>query len=70
MIAFGNEELEGLPEVSLGDAITCPQCHEEHILHGAKDNGVETDELMFYRCGMDVRLGAVNRKLVIGALKK
>lgn len=66
-IGFGNETLEKLKDVEEGDMITCPRCGKQHVLKaGTDEKGNKTDVILFYECGNEVYLGAINGKLVAG----
>lgn len=62
-IGFGNDTLRKQPRVNKGDVITCPHCKGTHPLE-PDDNGGTL--LMFYRCGTDSFLGAVDGRLTVG----
>jgi hypothetical protein len=61
-IGFGNDTLNKLPEVKIGDSFQCPDCNQIHWLRG-DDNGGNI--LLFYRCGEGIRLGAVNGRFIV-----
>lgn len=61
-VAFSNEELESQPKVESGETICCPRCGEQHRLLDGDPPGL----LLFYHCGEDLCLGAVDGRLVVG----
>jgi hypothetical protein len=52
------------PVVEVGHVISCPHCLGRHVLRPGPNNG---SLLLYYKCGRDLRLGAVAGKLVVGA---
>jgi len=66
-IGFSNETLGKRPRVKKGDTFRCPRCGEEHVLVAGTDSrtGEEVDIVLFYRCGDDWYLGALNGHLVV-----
>lgn len=62
-IGFGNDTLEQLPEVAVGQEIQCDKCGESHILEAADDGSTS---LLFYECGSTPYLGAINGRLIVG----
>jgi len=71
-VAFGNNELEGLPETRAGDTIPCPHCGQGHELQAAKDalTGKDSELLLFYRCGEASYVAGLGGKLVVSLFKK
>ena len=55
-VGFSNSTLDKMPSVKAGDMVECQKCGGDHVLEGS---GV----LLFYRCGGNAYLGAVNGKL-------
>lgn len=50
--AIGNDELQKMPPLKIGEAILCPHCGEAHIVCGGTNTrtGKEDDTLLFYTC--------------------
>ena len=66
-IGFGNDTLAKLPIVEDGDEILCPECKGKHKLEAGKDDkGEKNNTILFYTCGKNLKLGAVNQRLVVG----
>jgi len=66
-VGFANETLERLKDVRKGDVIICPRCGKQHVLKaGRNEKGEESDLILFYKCGEQIYLGAINGKLVAG----
>lgn len=63
-IGFGNDTLSKLPKVKKGDLVECPHCNEKHPLKCGTTDGVENDTMMFFKCGKENYLGAVDGRLV------
>lgn len=70
-LAVGNEELAKAENAYKGDYIRCPKCSGEHQLKCGKDSktGEESRMLLFYNCGADSYLAAIQGKL-LGEIKK
>ena len=62
-IGFSNATLDRQPKVQKGDIVECPHCGGEHPLY-ACDDGNEI--LLFYDCGDNSYLGAIDGRSVIG----
>jgi hypothetical protein len=62
-IGFGNDTLKRLPSVKPGDSIDCPTCKGKHKLEAASDGSTL---LLFYKCGNQLYLGAIDGKCTIG----
>ena len=68
-IGFGNGTLNKCAKVEGGHKIECPHCGELHELRCGTDTETgEKSMVMFYKCGQNTYLGALNGKLV--AFKK
>jgi len=68
-VAFGNDELEKLPDIKKGDIIVCPHCGGKHKVEAFKDkNGNDTNTLA-YECGEELYLAGVDGKNVMGVRK-
>lgn len=59
-VAFGNDELDKMPPLKAGDAISC-KCGSSHIVEDSKP-----PMLLFYQCGGSTFLAGVNGKNVMG----
>ena len=70
-MAVGNDELAKAENAYKGDYIKCPECGGEHQLECGKDSktGEESTMLLFYKCGADSYLAAIQGKL-LGKVKK
>lgn len=64
-VCFGNETLDKLPEVREGDIVKCDKCGEGHKLECGTSDGKKSDVLMFYKCGENTYLGAIDGKCVV-----
>ena len=62
-IGFSYDTLARQPSVHKGDMVECPNCGGEHALYGCAGIGLT---LLFYNCGGNAYLGAVNGRLTIG----
>ena len=62
-IGFRNDELARLPAVRVGDRVKCRSCDTSHLLEACDDGSTM---LMFYKCGGNSYLGAVNGRSVVG----
>ncbi len=70
-VAYGNNELENNPSAAKGDLIVCPGCKGNHeISYGKDENGIESDLIMFYKCGKKSFLAGVNGNLIPNIQKK
>lgn len=70
-VAFGNDELDQLPIVTMSDMVVCPRCDEDHPLEAGKkvneDGSTEpSDALFFVRCKDKTYLAALKGRLVFG----
>ena len=65
-IGYGNDTLETLPPIKVGDVIVCPECGCRHVV-GLGSPGA-SDVLLFYKCPMSGKqyLAGVKGKNVIG----
>jgi len=72
MISFSNDELDECPEVDEGYIVHCAICGGEHPLECSTDTKTKekTTDLMFYRCGERMYLGAVKGRLVVSIITK
>lgn len=62
-IGFENNTLDKLSSVKKGDMVFCKNCGGEHPLECCIDeSGVESDSLMYYKCGEKTFLGAIDGK--------
>jgi hypothetical protein len=69
-VAFGNDELDRLPVLKIGDLIKCPKCNKKHKVSGCKNEfGQHSDLLMGYKCGEEVYLAGVSGKNVMRKFK-
>lgn len=62
-IGFGNDKLNKLPKVQVGSLVQCTHCGKDHPLEPCDDGSTL---LMFYRCGGETYLGAVDGRLTAG----
>ncbi len=69
-VAFGIDELRDQPAAYAGDSVTCPHCGAEHVLSGGTREGRPSQLLLFYKCGGEDYLGAVDNRLVTGLLRR
>jgi hypothetical protein len=66
-VGFSHDTLTQQPRLRIGDRIDCDTCGQQHEVRGGKDkHGVESDTMLFYRCGEKVRLAGVAGRSVIG----
>lgn len=50
-----------------GDKVVCARCGNPHTLVQGKLNGIRMGEaILFYKCGTDNFIGAVNHKTILG----
>ena len=61
-IGLSNETLNLLPKVKMGEVIKCTRCMGEHVLEPAVDG---SELLLFYHCGENLYLAAVDGRLVV-----
>jgi len=60
-ISVGNNELKDNKKLKKGNLIDCPHCLKKHKVElGKTSDGVETDSLMFYKCGKNLYLCGVD----------
>lgn len=66
-IGFGNETLDKLPPVSVGDKIECVKCGGEHELLPTDDwkPGDGEPILLYYKCGDKAFIAALAGKLIV-----
>lgn len=64
-VGFTNDTLSKLPLVRPGDEITCPRCGARHVLKNPTPK-TEVPVAMFYQCGDQHYMGAVQNRNVIG----
>ena len=47
------------PQLAIGDTVACPQCSGQHVVQGSRSTGAETNLLLLYTCGGELRLAGV-----------
>ena len=65
-VGFSNDTLQQAASLKNGDMITCPHCGNKHGIECGKEDGKETDLLMFYRCGETSYLAGIAGRAVGG----
>lgn len=62
MLSFSKDELKDKPEVHAGDRVFHEACGEYHELQPALSSGEPDDALLWFRCGGNTYIGAVDNK--------
>jgi hypothetical protein len=61
MISFSNDELENMPKVKKGDTFLHKECGQLHeLLAGKNEDGTETEDILYFMCKGQAKLGAIN----------
>lgn len=67
-IGFGNDTLKKLLKCKEGDLVFCSKRGGQHPLECGTSNGEKVDLILFYKCGDQSYLGAIDGRCTI--LKK
>ena len=65
-VGFGNDALAKGVQLKKGDKVACRQCGGLHEVKCGKEDGVETDLLLFYNCGGESYLAGIAGRSIIG----
>jgi len=69
-VAFGNNELEKLPDMKKGDVIICSHCGKKHKVKAFKDKDGNDTNMFAYECGEKLYLAGVDGKNILGVKGK